>query len=154
MGRCLAPSFDHPVRRKTGLLVAAALLGTACRSTSEPESKTLAVGWRPAGSWSGNGNAQTGSFDIGSGGFRIRWETSHETPAGAGLFRITVRSGVSGRPLMVAVEHRGAGHDTAYVTDDPRPYYLEIQSRNVDWSIRVDEAVVGPVSAPSGAKSH
>jgi hypothetical protein len=40
------------------------------------------------------------------------------------------------------------------VTDDPRPYYLEIQSRNVDWSIRVDEAVVGPVAAPSGAKSH
>ncbi len=139
---------------ETGALVAVALLSAACRSASTAAPKTLAVGWRPAGFWSGQGNTQTGSFDIESGQFRIRWETSHETPQGAGTFRITVRSGVSGRPLMVAVEQRGPGHDTAYVTDDPRPYYLEIESRNVDWSVRVDEAVIGEVPSPAGAESH
>jgi len=120
-----------------------AFLSAGCHS-KRPQ-PTLAVGWRPAGAWSGQGNAQTESFDIGSGQFRIKWATSRETSPDAGTFRVTVRSGVSGRPLMVAVEHRGIGHNTAYVTDDPRPYYLEIESSHVEWSIRVEEAVVGEI---------
>jgi len=49
---------------------------------------------------------------------------------------------VSGRPLQVAVDHRGPGHDTAYVNDDPRLYHLVIDSANLDWTIAVEEAVV------------
>lgn len=123
----------------------AVLLSAACKS-KPPAQPTLAVGWRPAGAWSGRGNAQTDSFDVASGQFRIKWETSHEASPGAGLFRVTVRSGVSGRPLAVAVDHQGTGHDTAIVTDDPRPYYLEIESSQIDWSIRVEEAVAGTIS--------
>jgi hypothetical protein len=117
----------------------------ACKSSNPPQ-PAFAIGWRPAGAWSGQGDSQTGSFDIASGQFRIKWETSHESSPGAGRFRVTVRSGVSGRPLKLAVDHQGVGHDTAYVTDDPRPYYLEIESSSVDWSVRVEEAVVGAIS--------
>lgn len=62
-----------------------------------------------------------------------------------------VHSAVSGRPLMLAVDHSGVGHDTAYVSDDPRLYHLVIESSHVDWSLHVEEAVVGEVTAPPGA---
>lgn len=124
------------------VLCAAALLCAACHPEAKPEPKTRAVGWRPIGSWSGRGDAQTDSFNIESGQWRIKWETRNESPAGAGSFRVTVHSAVSGRPLMVAVEHRGAGDDVAYVNEDPRLYHLVIESSNVDWSLQVEEAVV------------
>lgn len=126
--------------------------GASCRHAPKPEMRTVAIGWRPAGSWFGHGNAQTESFDIQSGQFRIQWETSHETAPGTGVFRITVHSAVSGRAMGVVVDHRGVGHDTAYFTDDPRIYHLEIESANLDWSLHVDEAVVGEETVPSRTK--
>jgi len=124
-------------------LVCAALMSGGCSRKSKSEPKATAMGWRFIESWSGRGDTQTDSFDIGSGAFRIKWETSHESSPGAGTFRIMVHSGVSSRPITQAVDHQGAGHDIAYVTDDPRPYFLVVTSKNVDWSIRVEEAVVG-----------
>jgi hypothetical protein len=55
---------------------------------------------------------------------------------------------VSGRPLQEAVEHQGDGRGVAYVTEDPRLYHLVITSGGVDWSIQVEEAVVGEVEQP------
>ncbi len=86
---------------------------------------------------------QTDSFNIESGEFRIKWEANHETSPGMGRLQIMVHSGVSSRPITLAVDHQGPGHDIAYVRDDPRPYYLVITSKDVDWSVRVEEAVVG-----------
>jgi hypothetical protein len=43
------------------------------------------------------------------------------------------------------VEHQGDGHGVAYVTEDPRLYHLVVESGGVDWSIKVEEAVVGDV---------
>jgi len=141
--------LQRPFSAASGSLAPLALLFLlvfgGCKS-AKPAQPAVGIGWRPAGAWSGQGNAQTESFDIASGQFRIKWETSRETSPGAGQFRVTVRSGVSGRPLSVAVDHHGLGRDVAYVTDDPRPYYLEIESRGVDWSVRVEEAVVGTIS--------
>jgi hypothetical protein len=99
------------------------------------------VGWRPIGTWSGRGNTQTDSFNIESGQLRIKWDTKNETAPGAGTFRVMVHSAVSGRPIALAVEHRGAGRDTAYVTDEPRLYHLVIESSEVDWTVVVEEAV-------------
>ncbi|PWU01094.1 MAG: hypothetical protein C5B51_23675 [Terriglobia bacterium] len=130
------------------LLIAAALVTGACQSKSKPDPKPLLVGWRPIGTWSGHGNEQTDSFEIGSGQFRLKWETRNEAPPGSGTFRVMVHSGVSGRPIALGVEYKGVGRDTAYVSDDPRPYYLVIESSNVDWSITVQEAVAGSVPAP------
>jgi len=125
------------------ILICAALLSTGCGRKPKPESKTPQVGWRFIESWSGRGDTQTDSFDIESGAFRIKWETSHETAPGTGTFRVMVHSGVSSRPITLAVDHKGAGHDIAYVRDDPRPYFLVVTSQSLDWSIRVEEAVVG-----------
>jgi hypothetical protein len=101
------------------------------------------VGWRRVGSFSGRGNSQTESFNIESGQWRIKWVTTNEKPAGAGTFQVMVHSAVSGRPMMMAVEHRGTGRGTAYVNEDPRLYHLVIESSNVDWSVAMEEAVVG-----------
>ena len=120
-----------------------ACAGCESKSASSPVKKTVSVGWRPIASWSGRGNVQTESFDIGSGQWRLKWETSHETSPGAGKFRVMVHSAVSGRPLELAVEHQGTGKDIAYVNEDPRLFHLVIESSNEDWSISAEEAVVG-----------
>ena len=124
------------------VLIVAALITGSCRSQSKPEAK-LTVGWRPIGTWSGHGNEQTDSFNIESGQFRVKWETRNEMPDGAGSFRVVAHSGVSGRPIAPVVEHSGVGRDTAYVSDEPRPYFLVIESANVDWSVTVQEGVAG-----------
>ena len=121
----------------------AALLCAGCGRKPQPEAKPLLIGWRFIESWTGQGDLQTDSFDVESGAFRIKWETSQETAPGAGTFRVMVHSGVSSRPITLAVDHPGVGHDIAYVRDDPRPYFLVITSENVHWSVRVEEAVAG-----------
>ena len=131
------------IRLTTVAIVLAALVLTnlACQSTNKPEPKPAALTWRPVGTWSGHGNAQTDSFDIGYGQCRVRWETRNEKPPGAGEFTVTVNSAVSGRELGLVVDHRGAGHDVAYVAVDPHWSYLIIESSNLDWSVTVEEPV-------------
>jgi hypothetical protein len=80
---------------------------------------------------------------------RLHWETRNETPHGSGSFRVTVHSEVSGRPLLVAVDHQGVGQDTVYVNEDPREFYLVVDSGDLDWKIVVDE---GFPSTTGGAR--
>ena len=89
---------------------------------------------------------QTEAFISDSGALRITWETRNETAPGRGAFKVTLHSGVSGRPLLEAVEHQGVGRDVAYVTEDPREFFLVIEPSNLDWSVSVAEAV--PATAP------
>ena len=74
-----------------------------------------------------------------SGQWRIKWVTTHEDPKGAGTFRVMVHSSVSGRPLSQAVDTKGEGHDIAYMSEDPRLFFLVIESKNLDWTIDVEE---------------
>jgi len=64
-------------------------------------------------------------------------------PRGAGTFRAEVHSAVSGRPLGLAVDHSGTGKGVAVVNEDPRLFFLDIQSSNIDWSVSVEEGVAG-----------
>jgi len=128
--------------RRCILAIAAAWVTLGCRSQPSDAVKPGTVGWRPIGSWSGHGNIQTESFNIESGQLRVKWETKNQTSPGPGKFRAVVHSAVSGRPIALAVEHEGIGKDTAYVSDEPRLYYLEIESSGIDWSVKVEEAVV------------
>ena len=73
----------------------------------------------------------------------MKWETKGAATPGAGSLHIEVHSAVSGRPLSEPVDHQGNGSGIAYVTEEPRLYELVINSRGVDWSIAVEEAVVG-----------
>jgi hypothetical protein len=83
-----------------------------------------------------------------SGALRVKWETRNESPSGAGTFRVSLHSAISGRVLQVVVDQRGAGGDTLYIEDEPRVSYLVVDSKNVDWSMTVEEAV------PATATKH
>jgi|SRR5580704_6124394 hypothetical protein len=124
------------------LLIAAVLLTGACSSRTRPVEKQVKVGWRPLGSWTGHGSTQTESFQIESGEVRLRWQTTNEKSPGTGTFVVGVHSAVSGRLLDQAIEFRGVGHDISYVTEDPHWSYLVIDSKNVDWSVEVEEPVI------------
>ena len=91
---------------------------------------------------------QTDPFISDTGSLRLRWETSREAAPGTGTFRVTLHSDVSGRSLLVAVDTRGVGRDTTYVTEDPRPFFLAVESSNLDWTIEAAEAVAA--TAPAG----
>ena len=100
---------------------------------------------QPAGSWQGTGN-QTIGFVSESGRFRVEWTVQHEQAPGKGMFRLTVHSAVSGRPLQVIADQRGEGSGSAEFADDPRPYNLMVESEDVEWSVKVD-AVTTTVDA-------
>jgi hypothetical protein len=131
-------------------LLVPALLGAACRD-DVASTRTATVVWRKLGTWSGHGSMQTEPFISDTGSLRLRWETRGEAAPGSGTFRVTLHSDVSGRSLLVAVDVRGVGRDTTYVTEDPRPFFLAVESANLDWTIEADEAVAA--TAPAGKPS-
>ena len=100
--------MDHRIgvtscRRLVSLLalLGAALAAASCRGDA-PRARTPAVVWRTLGSWSGHGSMQTEPFISDTGSLRLRWETRNEAAPGTGIFRVTVHSDVSGRPLILA----------------------------------------------------
>ena len=94
---------------------------------------------RPVGSWQGRGTATVGDIPSETGRFRITWETSNESPAGAGRFKLTLRSAISGRTIGIVADHKGTGTGTAEYDEGPRTYDFLVESANVDWKFRVEE---------------
>jgi hypothetical protein len=129
-------------------LLPVALGAASCRDASPPAGAPAVV-WRHLGAWSGRGSMQTDAFISDTGSLRLRWETKNESAPGQGFFRVTVHSDVSGRPLIQAVDVRGVGGATAYVSEDPRPFFLAVESANLDWSMSAEEPVAASV-APGG----
>ena len=101
-----------------------ALIIQGCRAPQAAPPPQTVVQWHQLGRWSGRGNLQTESFTSETGSLRVRWETAR----GSGAFLLTIHSAISGRPLNVAVEQHGPGHDTAYVNEDPRMFYAVVES--------------------------
>src|SRR5262245_2925456 len=137
---------------QSALLVLLSLLA-ACSEpakTATPQAATDTVAWKPLGSWSGHGVMQTEAFISDTGSLRITWETRNEAVPGKGVFTVALHSGVSGRTLLDAVSHTGVGRDVAYVTEDPREFFLVIESSNLDWSVSVDEGFPAIKAQPSG----
>ena len=93
---------------------------------------------------------QTDAFISDTGSMRLRWETRNESAPGQGFFRVTVHSDVSGRPLIEAVDVQGVGSATTYVTEDPRPFFLAVESANLDWSVSAEEAVAATRTPGAG----
>ena len=123
------------------VLAGVALLNASCRNGGVPAARTPAVVWRTIGSWSGRGSMQTEPFISDTGALRLRWATTNEAAPGTGIFRVTVHSDVSGRSLVLAVDARGVGRDTTYVNEDPRPFFLSVESANLDWTVAAEEGV-------------
>jgi len=138
-------------RRRGPLPVLSVVLLAACALAScksrprEQAAKPAPVHWQRVGSWSGHGDAQTESFDIGYEQCRVQWETKNETSPGTGTFELTLNSAVSGRALQPLADHPGTGRGMAYTSIEPHFSYLVISSKNVDWTVTVEEpALVTP----------
>jgi hypothetical protein len=130
------------------LLGAAAFSSLSCKPASEPKREATTV-WRNLGTWSGRGFLQTGPFIGDTGSIRLNWETRNETPPGTGTFKVTLHSDVSGRSLLVAVDRKGVGKDTTYITEDPRAFFLVIEGHNLDWTLTAEEGIPA-TAAPLG----
>jgi len=128
------------------VLVGVALVHTSCGNDA-PRSRTPAVVWRKLGAWTGRGSMQTEPFISDTGSLRLRWETTNEAAPGTGIFRVTVHSDVSGRPLVLAVDARGVGRETTYVSEDPRSFFLAVESANLDWTLAAEEGVAATKGA-------
>jgi len=124
------------------LLTTAAIgAGDGRRAAPATASTPEVVVWRSLGAWSGSGSMQTESFTSDTGSLRVRWQTTDAARPGDGTFRVTLHSAISGRPLVQAVDHRGAGADTSYLSEDPRVFYVVVDSARIKWSFTIDEGV-------------
>jgi hypothetical protein len=123
--------------------VAAALLASGCGAPPPKPVQKEVVIWKSLGEWSGRGNAQTESFVGLTGALRMHWRTKNDVPKGAGTFRLILHSAISGRALQEPVDQKGLGEGTVYAAEDPRVFYMTVESANLDWSFTVEEAVFG-----------
>ena len=124
------------LRLPGALLIVSALV--SCSPKPSIPQDIVAV-TREVGAWQGHGTATVGDIPSETGRFRIHWETTNESPAGAGTFKLTMRSAISGRPLQLVVDHKGVGAGTADYDEGPRTYDFLVESANLDWKFRVDE---------------
>jgi hypothetical protein len=132
-----------------GLLMLAAA-GCLVRAATPPEKTERqpvgaeGVSWQPLGTWSGTASSQSESFIGNTGAFRVRWQAKAAGPQ-PGSLRIALHSAVSGRPIVTAVDVRGAGQGESVVSDDPRVYYVQVDSSNLEWRFTVEEGVFGAI---------
>jgi hypothetical protein len=109
-----------------------------CRARPSEPQPIVAV-TRTVGSWSGRGTRTVGDVPSETGRIRIHWQTTNESPAGAGMFKLTLRSAISGRTIGIVADHKGMGGGMAEFDEGPRTYDFLVESANVDWSFRVEE---------------
>ena len=129
--------------------VASALLTSVCGAPPPKAVRKEVAIWKNLGEWSGRGNAQTESFIGLTGALRMHWRTTNEAPGGAGTFRLILQSAISGRALQEAVDEKGLGEGTVYAAEDPRVFYISVESANLDWTFTVEEAIFGsPAETP------
>jgi hypothetical protein len=133
--------------------VAAALLASVCGAPAPKPVEKEVVIWKNLGDWSGRGNLQTESFVGLTGALRMHWRTKNEDPKGAGTFRVILHSAISGRALQESVDAKGPGEGTVYAAEDPRVFYITVESVNLDWSFTVEEALFGR-AAESSKEPH
>jgi hypothetical protein len=138
-----AGAMIRPVR---AIVLLAPLVAFACGTRASEVSKpaAAAVAWRQLGSWSGRGNAQTESFTSDTGTLRVRWEakaSSGQNARDSASFHVDAHSAISGRLLQPVVDHAGPGEGVGYVQQDPHVLYIVVESKDLAWTVTVEEAV-------------
>ena len=124
-------------------LLFAALVWCACGESS-PQRVTEAQqpdeAWNTLRSYSGSGDEQVESFTSDTGALRIEWQAKPKTGATTpGTFRVALHSAISGRPLTVPIDHKGPGKGTAFVSEEPRVFFLDVRSQDLEWAVTVSE---------------
>ena len=119
---------------------------SCCAGAPRPSQDSRSQGqiqWEAIKRWSGHGDQQLDSFQSDSGALRIEWEAKREAGATVpGSLRIVVHSAISGRPLgPPVVDQRGEGKGTAYFSEEPRVFFLDVASEDVEWTIAASERV-------------
>jgi hypothetical protein len=130
--------------------VAAAVAAAAAACGTPPQGpppREVTV-WRPLDAWTGSGLMQTESFTSDTGQLRLQWQTFNQRGATPGAFKVTLHSAVSGRPLLDPIERRGVHTDTAVIFEDPRSFFLVIESTNLDWKLSVEEGLPAMTREP------
>ena len=122
-------------------LFAFALFCCGCNELNPPRPKPDKVVWKQIETWSGKGSSQTDTFEMGMAEWRVKWKTGNETPGTKGKFVLTLHSTVSGRSLSQLADNDGPGEGVSNVDDDSRPYYLVIDSGNLDWTVTVEQSI-------------
>ena len=135
--------------RFPGTVVIVAALVSCSPKPSTPHDIVAVT--REVGAWQGRGSATVGDIPSETGRFRIHWETTNQSPAGAGTFKLMMRSAISGRTLQLVVDHKGVGAGTADYDEGPRTYDFLVESANLDWKFRVDETTGAYVPGSSSA---
>ena len=97
--------------------------------------------WKPVNKWAGRTNVQTESFPGESGSFQVHWESKPFRESPPASLTVTLHSAVSGRPLVLVVEHLGAGKDVTVVGEDPREFFLVIEASGTEWTVDLDEGI-------------
>lgn len=120
------------------LVLALTILPAACRDAPDPARAGRPSESRRLGAWTGTGSTTLG-FVSESGSFRITWTTQNRDAGRPGTFQLTLRSGISGRPLRIIADYRGEGGGSAEFGDDPRLYEFLVESSDLDWTVSVDE---------------
>jgi hypothetical protein len=134
------------------LLFALGLAGSIGCGGKPSEPQPIVAVTRQVGAWSGRGTTTVGDVNSDTGRLRISWQTTNESAQGAGTFKLTLRSGVSGRTIAVVADHKGVGAGTLNTDEGPRTYDFLVESANVDWSFRVEETT-GEYGTGSGRSS-
>ena len=125
--------------RKIVFVFSVCFVVSGCTEQQPPSPKQIVTVTRQVGSWQGRGSTTVGDVNSETGRLRIIWQTTNETPGGSGRFKLTLRSGVSGRTIAVVADHNGVGAGTVETDEGPRTYDFLVESANVDWSFRVEE---------------
>jgi len=116
------------------------MLAPGC-SPPPTEPQPIVAVTRTVGSWQGRGTRTVGDVPSETGRFRIHWQTSNESPAGAGTFKLTLRSAISGRTIGIVANTTGTSAGTTVFDEGPRTYDFLVESSNVDWTFRVEETL-------------
>lgn len=138
------------VRYAVVCLGVAVLTSTACTQQKiippPPVDPEELVGYRTLGIWTGDASIFTETITSDSAAFRVHWEATPKSASApdTGSLSVIFRSGDSGNPIINAVNVTRPGEGVVSVAAErPRWYYLDIQSADVNWTVRVEEPIYG-----------
>lgn len=131
----------RPRRHSLLALVVAAALVSACGSGAINIFGLDGHVWEQRGTWSGHGSLKTETFPGRTGGLRLTWKTSQTSLSGPWTFTVALHSADDGRKITDAIDLRWAADATAFLTPVPQPFYLVVNSKDVDWTVTVEETV-------------